>query len=60
MKYILVISESSKKEIRIPIECNISDARKLFTTIKQKYKHSGTLLSMYKFKNGRYIGFLRN
>jgi hypothetical protein len=60
MKYVLIISEPSKKEIRKPIECNISDARKLFTNIKQKYKHTGTLLAMYKFKDGKWIGFLRN
>ena len=61
MKYKVWISnyDSLKNEdIKEYDNLTDADAKKLFTSLKKK--HKGKLLTMGKFRDGKYYGFLRS
>jgi len=60
MIYKLLLQEKNKDMISKDIETNPANMKKHFSQLKQKHKGTGTLMVVYKFVNGKWIGFLRN
>jgi hypothetical protein len=60
MKYRLIIQEPNKDAISKEIDTDPANMKKQFSQLKRKHKGSSTLMVVYKFVNGNWIGFLRN
>ena len=60
MKFRLIIQHPNTDAVSKEIETTPANMKKHFSQLKKQHKGSGSLIVVYKFVNGNWIGYLRN